>query len=340
MRKTEQFSLNNSAIEEATAFVRRCLEECRFPARESVKAALVTEEAIGSLVLHGTGTGKIRISVRVFFGTITIDMSAPGTEYNLTEAMASATLPGEDEELGYEAQEVIGNILLRTMAEDLKYRHKDGRNLIRITAVRSKKSFLYMTLGALAAAAAAGVLLSVFGSPSLNAGLNGFIFVPIKTVYLNALKMIVAPVVFFSIVTCISAFPNLAELGHISGRIISLYVISTSIAIAIGIGVFYLIQPGQPVPAEALAAAEETTAADLSVQELLINIVPSNFINPFLTDNMMQLIFLAVLCGIATGMIGSYSATLKALFEALNELFLKIAGLIIRFMPLAVYGSL
>ena len=117
--------MNSSAIEEATAFVRQCLEECRFPQRESVKATLVTEEAVGSLVLYGTETGKIRISVRIFLGTVTIDMSAPGAEYNLTEAMASATLPGEVGELGYEAQEVISNILLRTVAEDLKYRHKE-----------------------------------------------------------------------------------------------------------------------------------------------------------------------------------------------------------------------
>ena len=54
---------------------------------------------------------------------------------------------------------------------------------------------------------------------------------------------------------------------------------------------------------------------------------------------MIQLIFLAVLCGIVTGLIGEYSATLKALFQALNELFLKVAGLIIRFMPLAVFCS-
>ena len=82
------------------------------------------------------------------------------------------------------------------MAEDLKYRHKDGRNLIRITVVRSKKSFLYVTLGALVAAIVVGILLSMYGSSGLNETLNRFIFVPLKTVYLNALRMIVAPVVF------------------------------------------------------------------------------------------------------------------------------------------------
>ena len=304
-----------------------------------MKAALVTEEAIGSLISHGNRDGKVRVTVRIFLGTVTIDMSAPGSEYNLTEAMSSATLPLEGEDLGYEAQEVIGNILLRTMAEDLKYRHKDGRNLIRITVVRSKKSFLYVTLGALVAAIVVGILLSMYGSSGLNETLNRFIFVPLKTVYLNALRMIVAPVVFFSIVSCISSFPDLSDLGKIGGKVISLYALSACIAVIIGIGVFYLVQPGQPLPGEALTEAVEAAEVNLSVKDLLMGVVPSNFLNPFLTDNMIQLIFLAVLCGIATGLIGEYSATLKALFQALNELFLKVAGLIIRFMPLAVFCS-
>ena len=120
---------------------------------------------------------------------------------------------------------------------------------------------------------------------------------------------------------------------------ISLYALSACIAVIIGIGVFYLVQPGQPLPGEALTEAVVAAEVNLSVKDLLMGVVPSNFLNPFLTDNMIQLIFLAVLCGIATGLIGEYSATLKALFQALNELFLKVAGLIIRFMPLAVFCS-
>ena len=64
-----------------------------------MKAALVTEEAIGSLISHGNRDGKVRVTVRIFLGTVTIDMAAPGSEYNLTEAMSSATLPLEEEEL-------------------------------------------------------------------------------------------------------------------------------------------------------------------------------------------------------------------------------------------------
>ena len=75
MRKTESFSLTINAIEEATLFVQQCLKDCRFPEREAVKAALVAEEAIGSLISHGNRDGKVRVMVRIFLGTVTIDVS-------------------------------------------------------------------------------------------------------------------------------------------------------------------------------------------------------------------------------------------------------------------------
>lgn len=65
MRRTESFPLTIEAVEEATLMVQQCLRESRFSSKESMKAALVTEEAISSLVSHGVGEGKLRLTVRV-----------------------------------------------------------------------------------------------------------------------------------------------------------------------------------------------------------------------------------------------------------------------------------
>lgn len=62
--------------------------------------------------------------------------------------------------------------------------------------------------------------------------------------FMNALKMIVTPVVFFSIVSCIGQFGNLSEIGKIGGKIISFYMMTTFIATGIGIGAYFLFQLG------------------------------------------------------------------------------------------------
>ena len=82
-----------------------------------------------------------------------------------------------------------------------------------MTLVRSRQAFLYQTLGAMALAVCLGILFSSFMPANLNGFINDAIFMPVKTMYMNALKMIVAPVVFFSIVSYIVRFSDLSELG-------------------------------------------------------------------------------------------------------------------------------
>ena len=336
-RMAASFPLERSSITDATVFVQNCLETCGVKLREKTKGTLVAEEALGSLIIHGAGNGKVRVAVWKLFGNVSVEMSAPGSEYKLSENMASAVLPmGED--IGTEAQDAIRNILLRSLTDDLRYRHKAGNNFIRMTLFKSKRDFLYKTLFALFAAILAGLLLTGVAPAAFNSALSAYVLTPVKTIYINMLKTVVAPVVFFSIISCIAGFSNLSDLGRIGGRTFALYLVTTVLSVAIGIGVFYLFRPGETSLAVA-SAAGGSVSAGLSIKDTLIGIVPSNFVEPFLTSNMPQLIFLAVLCGIATGLIGKYSAVLRSLFEACNELFMQIAGMIIRLMPVAVFCS-
>ncbi len=122
-----------------------------------------------------------------------------------------------------------------------------------------------------------------------------------------------------------------------------MYFLTTIFAIVIGIGVFSLISPGEWgfALSERVEAAPVTMETDVvyGILPMLVDIVPSNFLSPFLESNTLQLIFLAVLCGIAVGMIGQYSSVLIQLFEACNSLFLTITAIIAKFIPVAVFAS-
>ena len=155
--------------------------------------------------------------------------------------------------------------------------------------------------------------------------------------------MVVAPVVFFSIISCIVQFSDLSALGRIGMKILGMYIFTTFIAVAVGFGAFFLLKPGNADLAEGLMADASSITSqtmDVSIKDTIVNIVPSNLVAPFLNSNMMQLIFLAILCGIATGLIGKYSAMLMEFFQALNDLFLKVTTMIIKFMPIAVFCSI
>ena len=148
------------------------------------------------------------------------------------------------------------------------------------------------TMLALAAAIVVGMLMKTFVPDTVNTTLNDNIFSSISTMFLNALKMIVGPVVFFSIVSSISQFGDLKEVGRIGGKIMGFYMLTTVLAILSSTGIFYVFQPGDPRLASKLTADVSAIASSdvsISIKDTIVNIIPSNFVKPFLESNMLDL---------------------------------------------------
>ena len=214
--------------------------------------------------------------------------------------------------------------------------------MVEIMVQKNPHAMAIQTMLALAAAIVVGMLMKTFVPDTVNTVLNDNIFSSISTMFLNALKMIVGPVVFFSIVSSISQFGDLKEVGRIGGKIMGFYMLTTVLAIFSSTGIFYIFQPGDPKLASKLTADVSAIASSdvsISIKDTIVNIIPSNFVKPFLESNMLQLIFLAILIGIALGKIGDYSKILKDIFEACNSLFLKITVILVQFIPIATFAS-
>ena len=349
MRIRKIFPADSGHIGEMVRFVSERLERCEMKKKDRIMTELTVEEAVGSLIAH-SGTSertepdaseKLCIELKGSRRSLTVELSMKGEEYALADNISSASI-SVDDDTGAETQAAIRNIILSSVAGGLKYRHRKGVNYIRMFPVRPKRAFLCWTLGALMLGVVLGLLCSSFAPETVNTALNTYFLVPVKTMYMNALKMIVAPVVFFSIISCIVGFSDLSTLGRIGGKIMGLYLLTTVIAVGVGIGAFYLLKPGRASLAAGLmqdASSITTQTIDLSVKDMIVNVIPANIVDPFRQSNMLQLIFLAVLLGVGAGLIGKYSQMLRDLFQALNDLFLKVTGLIIKLMPIAVFCS-
>ena len=341
MRYRETVNVDAAGVSRVADIVREQLAAFGVKKAEMViKAALAAEESAGSLAAHAPEGAKLHVLVRSFFGNMTIELTCAGERYEPSAGVGEEAL--SDDGFGNVGQAMIRDILLKAVAEDMKYQHLRGTNRISISICKSPRRFLYSTLGALVLAILTGFILSWIGAGDFNSLADEYFFTPVKTMYMNALKMAVAPVVFFSIVSCISRFTDLSELGRIGGRVMLMFLLTMVLAVAVGIGSYFLFRPGGSLPSETVADAASITSQkmDISFKDMIVGIIPSDFIEPFLSSNMLQLIFLAILCGIAAGKIGQYSEGVKRGFEAVNELFLKITTMIIRCMPLAVFCAI
>lgn len=353
---SKTFPADMSGLDGSLEFVRQQLKAMGVGKKEVASAMLATEESLIGLIGHagaasGDGAGAssaptVSVSVSKWLGNVSIRLSARGEHFDLTVDTPFGLRLALDD-AGFDAEAAIRNTILRSFGDKLQYKCRGGVNTVRILVKKSERKQLYLTLGALLLAIVLGFLFKLVLPLDVQAGLDGYVLTPVKTMFLNALKMIVAPVVFFSIVSCVSQFGNFSEFGKMGAKTLGFYMTTTFIAILVGGGIFALLHPGDPSlmasvqgAAGESAAAVDGSGASVSILDTIVDIVPANFIQPFLDSNMMQIIFIAVLCGVAVGAIGSYSEPLKNFFEACNTLFLKVTTIIVAVIPLAVFCSM
>ena len=333
---------SESFLQDSTDFIRDSLTSLEIERKNVIRTELLTEETIVQLIRHAEEDAVLHVRIHRFLGEASITLIMSGEEFDITAGDAEL-FDGLDEKEDAEAEEAIRSIVMRSYGERFKYRHKNHINQVRILTGQAERSMLMFTMAALVLGLLFGLLAKLVFPAVLTNGLSTYLLTPVKTIFMNALKIIIAPVVFFSIVTCISQFNSILELGRLGAKVMGIYILTTVIAVILGIGITMLVQPGEWAFALSggVQAAEVAvdTSIDTSILSTIVNIVPSNFIAPFLQSDTLQIIFLAVLCGLAVGLIGEYTKVLKDLFEAFNSLFLSITTMIAGFIPAAVFCS-
>ena len=161
--------------------------------------------------------------------------------------------------------------------------------------------------------------------------------------FLNAVKMVVPFLVFFSIASGISGFGNLRDLGRIFFRINIMFTATSFITLLMTYGIYRLIPLGQPALKAMADPSMQVGAMDPasgSLSEMLLGIVPANFLQAFWEMNMMQLLFLAMLFGIAVSGMKEKGRRINEVLTGIDELFEQVTRIIVRFMPVCVFCSM
>ena len=178
---------------------------------------------------------------------------------------------------------------------------------------------------------------------------------PFGTIFINSLKLIAIPLILASLIKGISDLKDIAKLSKMGGATIVTYMITTVIAVSIGLIVVNVVKPGESISEETrleLISAYESdadekreVAADTKNSgplQALVDVVPSNIVSAAGDNkNMLQVIFFAILFGISMILIPpDKSRPIKEFFDSLNEVVLKIIDLIMLIAPYGVFALL
>ncbi|SIS58850.1 dicarboxylate/amino acid:cation symporter [Salimicrobium flavidum] len=162
---------------------------------------------------------------------------------------------------------------------------------------------------------------------------------PLGDLFLRLIKFIIVPLVLSSLVVGVSSTGNLKELGNLSLKTVSFYMVTTAIAISIGLMSANLFSPGTGLDIDVPENQQQVEAQETpGIQETLLNIVPTNPIAALTEGNMLQVIFFAIFLGIGITMAGEKARTLYQLFDQLAEVMYKITGIVMRFAPIGIFG--
>jgi Na+/H+-dicarboxylate symporter len=178
---------------------------------------------------------------------------------------------------------------------------------------------------------------------------------PFGTIFINSLKLIAVPLILASLIKGVSDLKDLSKLSSMGGITISTYIFTTLMAVSIGLIAVNIVKPGeyiteetreQLVSAYSINANQKIEAANnqknLGPLQPLVDIVPSNFLSAASNNrNMLQVIFFAILFGIAMILIPKKkSKPIKKFFDSLNDVILKIIDLIMLSAPYGVFALL
>ena len=196
------------------------------------------------------------------------------------------------------------------------------------------KIFIALVLGV-----ATGLLLYPFReNPYVSKYIIGFIFNFLGNGFIRAIRMIVVPLVFFSLVVGAAGIEDVAKLGRIGVKTLAFYLTTTAIAVVLALVGGNIINPGKGVSLGTVASSGVNITGPKPFVEILLNMIPSNPVEALAKGNMLQIIVFAILVGISLSILGEKTSRIKKIFEEGNTLSLKLVELVMRIAPYGVYG--
>lgn len=163
-----------------------------------------------------------------------------------------------------------------------------------------------------------------------------YIFVLGSTIFINLLKMLIVPLIFFSLVSGISSLNNLSSLGKITSKTIALYLATTAIAVSLSLFIGTIFKPGSGY-SSSISVAPESLPQSQSVFETIVNIFPSNILEAMANNEMLAVVFFSILFGLALSKTNHLTDNLSNSFEKLNTVFMQLVITVISFAPIGVF---
>jgi aerobic C4-dicarboxylate transport protein len=167
----------------------------------------------------------------------------------------------------------------------------------------------------------------------------------ISQVFISLITMLIAPIIFFTIVLGIAGMSDMKKVGRVGGKALLYFEIVSTFALVIGVIIANLLKPGQGFVGKAVAdtsklAGYQKAAADMHWGDFIAHIVPGNVFDAFAKGDILQILFFAIFFGFALSRMGDSGQQVISLFEKLSQVFFNIMRIVMRVAPIGAFGGM
>lgn len=181
-----------------------------------------------------------------------------------------------------------------------------------------------------------GIIANAFFPAEVKTIISKWALVPVGNIFLRGIKLIVVPLVLFSLIVGAASLGDVRKIGRIGGKIIAYYMLTTAFAITIALILANITNPGAGLD---LAKPTEFKATQPPfIMDIFVNMIPTNPFESLVKGEMLQIIVFSILFGVSITMVGERAKPLYNLIEQANEVCLKLIGIVMLFAPYGVFA--
>ncbi|HEX8446945.1 MAG TPA: dicarboxylate/amino acid:cation symporter [Sphingomonas sp.] len=189
-------------------------------------------------------------------------------------------------------------------------------------------------------AIALGAVLGHF-HPALGEALK-----PLGDGFIKLVKMIISPVIFLTVVTGIAGMRELGSVGRVAGKAFAYFLFFSTLALVVGLIVANVVQPGagmniDPATLDSGAISDYAAKAhETSITGFLLSIIPDTLVSAFVDGNVLQILLIAILFGIALSLVGEPAKPIQTALERLGLIVFRLVGILMRAAPIGAFGAI
>ena len=169
---------------------------------------------------------------------------------------------------------------------------------------------------------------------------------PLGDAFIKAIRVLIAPIIFCTVVHGISSMANMAKVGRVALKALIYFEVLTTIALIIGLVAVNLFKPGVGMNVDLSHLDTSSVAGYIEqthkqgTEQFLLNIIPNTFVGAFSEGNVLQVLYLSVLCGFALSWMGQAGKPLNDLIEASSHMLFRIVAVVMWAAPLGAFGAI